>query len=61
LRLLLTTNELVTRLSSHAKITFCKQLASLAVSGRPPMVEVTAGQADRYLVIDAYQRILALV
>jgi uncharacterized ParB-like nuclease family protein len=36
-------------------------LASLAASGQQtPMVVVAAEQADRYLVIDGYQRIAAL-
>ena len=36
-------------------------LASLAVNGQQmPIVVVAAGQADRYLVIDGYQRIRAL-
>jgi uncharacterized ParB-like nuclease family protein len=38
-----------------------KLLASLAVNGQQmPIVVVAAGQADRYLVIDGYQRIRAL-
>jgi uncharacterized ParB-like nuclease family protein len=38
-----------------------KLLASLAVNGEQmPIVVVAAGQADRYLVIDGYQRIRAL-
>ena len=38
-----------------------RRLASLAVNRQQmPIVVVAAGQADRYLVIDGYQRIRAL-